>query len=159
MSQFTQVARLVRFGADDFAFQLGHIPEEKLDWKPDPASKSAMQVTGEVIGVMRSQIKMVRTGVVEISDLTPPASLAEALQELAAVAEEYASALETADEAALARALETPFGPLWGEYGVTFGLVDLLHHHGQLTYIQSLLGDSENHMDGGMVGRWFGPPQ
>ena len=39
------------------------------------------------------------------------------------------------------------------------GLVDLLHHHGQLTYIQSLLGDSENHMDGASIGRWFGPPQ
>lgn len=158
MSQFTLIARLVRFGAEDFAYQLEQIPAEKLAWKPDPASKSALDVTGEVIGVIQAQIKILQGGEIEIPTLSPPTNLEEACKELTAVAVEYATLLEAADSS-LDRRLETPFGPLWGTYGVTFGLVDLLHHHGQLTYIQSLLGDSENHMDGASIGRWFGPPQ
>lgn len=158
MSEFALIARLVRFGAEDFAFQLGKIPEDKLDWKPDPASKSALEVTGEVIGVMQSQITILKGGEIEIPSLNPPTSLEGARRELEATADEYANLLDAANET-LARRLETPFGPLWGTYGVTFGLVDLLHHHGQLTYIQSLLGDSENHMDGASVARWFGPPK
>jgi hypothetical protein len=159
MSQFTHIARLVRFGAEDLAFQLGFIPEDKLDWKPDPASKSALQVAGEVIGVMQSQIIILNGGEIEFSNLPHPSTLEEARTQLAATAEEFAGLLESADEAALERRLETPFGPLWASYGVTFGLVDLLHHHGQITYIQSLLGDGENHFDGPIISRWFGPPQ
>jgi hypothetical protein len=159
MSEFTHVVRLIRFGAESLAFQLGHIPEDKLDWKPDPASKSALQVAGEVIGVMQSQITTLQGGELNMSPLPHPSSLEEARSKLAAATEEYTALLEQAEPGSLDRRLETPFGPLWANYAVTFGLVDLLHHHGQVTYIQSLLGDSENHFDAPSISRGFGPPQ
>ena len=161
MSQFTLVARLVRYGAESMAFQLKQIPADKLDWQPHPASKSALQIVGEAVGVIRSQSFTVRSGEFELDgDALPhPASLEEALTDLADAAEEFAGLLETVEEGFLDRRVETPGGPLWAAYQVTFGLVDLLHHHGQITYIQSLLGDAEHHFDGPSIVRWFGPPQ
>jgi hypothetical protein len=160
VSQFTLIARLVRYGAESLAFQLKQIPADKLEWQPNPASKSALQVVGEAAGVMRSQSFTLRHGQLELGEGFPtPANLEEALDQLAAAAQEFAELLESVEEGFLDRRLETRDGPLWGTFQVTFGLVDLLHHHGQITYIQSLLGDSEHYYDAASVSRYFGPPQ
>ena len=90
--------------------------------------------------------------------LPHPLTLDEALTQLAEGAEPFAAALEAAGPE-MERTMETPFGEMWAAKGVVFGMIDLVHHHGQVTYIQSLLGDAENHTDWEAVGRHFGPPK
>ena len=50
--------------------------------------------------------------------------------------------------AELDRAQEMPFGATFrASRAACFPLLDLTHHHGQICYLQSLLGDSEMHWD------------
>ena len=158
MADLKAVARLARWAAGSMAFNLNQLPEDKLDWKPNPETKSALDVVGEVVFVMKSSLPVFQGGTIDFElARAKPSSLAEAQQWLAETAETYTSALEAAGDE-LERPIETPFGPLWGAHAVTFGLVDLLHHHGQITYLQSLLGDAENHMEMEALAKYFGPP-
>jgi hypothetical protein len=158
MADLKAIARTVRWGAESMAFQLAQLPADKLDWKPNPASKSALQVAGEVIGVMELTLPLFQGKGFEFQQFPPPANLEEAQRLLKEKSDALAAALEAAGPE-LDQAIDTPMGPLWGTYAVTFGMIDLLHHHGQITYIQSLLGDAENHTDMGSLERWFGPPR
>lgn len=62
MADLTSVARVVRWGTESMAFNLGHLPADKLDWKPNPESKSALEVTGEVLGVIRMMTGLILKG-------------------------------------------------------------------------------------------------
>jgi hypothetical protein len=74
-----------------------------------------------------------------------PVTLEEARSLLVAAAEDYATALEAAGSE-LDRPQAMPFGGVFRAYrAVCFPLIDLLHHHGQICYLQSLLGDRETH--------------
>lgn len=159
MADLKAVARLVRWAAGSMAFNLAHLPEDKLDWKPNEGSKSALDVVGEVVFVMKSSLPVFEGGTLDF-DLprAKPGNLAEAQQWLSETSTQFAALLDAAGPE-LEKAIDTPFGQLWASSAVTFGLVDLLHHHGQITYLQSLLGDSENHMDMGALMQYFGVPQ
>lgn len=53
MEDIKAVARLARWGAEDTAYQLDFIPDEKLDWKPIETFKSALDIVAEVVFVTR----------------------------------------------------------------------------------------------------------
>jgi hypothetical protein len=167
MSELEPVARVVRWGVESMAFNLGQLPADKLDWKPNPACKSAMEVTGEVLGVMQMMVSVLEGGEPRPpADATPeegriryatPATLEEAQRRLLEAGQSFADALEKAGPE-LERAVPTPFGMLWGPRLVLWGMIDLVHHHGQIAYLQCLLGDGEMHMN--TEGRnWFGVPE
>jgi uncharacterized damage-inducible protein DinB len=166
MTNLEPVARVVRWGVESMAFNLGQLPADKLNWKPNPESKSAMEVTGEVVGVMRMMLGLMKTGSferpagVEATGEGPiryaiPSSLEEAQRQLAETGEAFAAALEKAG-AELERPVQTPFGTMLGSRVVLWGMIDLVHHHGQISYLQTLLGDKEMHSN--PQGRnWFAP--
>jgi len=158
MEDLKAVARVVRWGAESLAFQFDKLPADKLDWKPNPASKSALEIVSEVIRVMDMVQPLFEGGEFRTTPAPNPANLEEAKERLAEAAARLADGLDAAGPE-LERAVDAGFGPLWGTHAVMFAMVDLLHHHGQITYIQSLLGDAENHMDLPSVLHWFGPPQ
>jgi uncharacterized damage-inducible protein DinB len=164
MSNLESVARVVRWGTESMAFNLGHIPADKLNWKPTETSKSAMEMTGEVISVMRMMLGMLSgAGFPEPAADTAeggprhpvPASLEEAQSQLTEAGEAFAAALEAAGPE-LERTVETPYGTMWGPRVVLWGMIDLVHHHGQIAYIQTLLGDAEMHFNPQGT-NWFAP--
>jgi hypothetical protein len=157
MTNLEPVARVVRWGVESMAFNLGQLPADKLDWKPNPACKSALEVSGEVVGVMRSLRRVLEGGGFEGAQNETPGSLEEAQRQLSEAGESFAAALEKAGPE-LERPLQTPFGTLWGPRIVLWGMIDLVHHHGQISYLQSLLGDGEMHMNPS-AGPWFSPPE
>lgn len=155
MDDLKVAARLARWGAGNFAFNLSKIPADKFTWKPEPAAKSASDIAGEVIGVMQMSMPVFKGGAFEPSEFPKPASAEEARALLIPAAEAYAAALEAAGPE-LQRLTMTPGGELWASRAVLFPLIDLIHHHGQACYIQSLLGDADAHFDpAGMAA--FGP--
>src|SRR4051812_6070286 len=159
MEDLKAVARVVRLMTPSMIVNLSHVPADKLDWKPNPASKSALEVVGEVIGVMRMMQPVLRGEGFQQAPHPKPADLEDARRMLTEAAEEYAAGLEAAGAAELDRPLESPFGTMWAGYAVTFGMIDLVHHHGQITYLQSLLGDAENHFGGAESFRYLAPPR
>ena len=84
-----------------------------------------------------------------------PSGLEDAQRQLAETGEAFAAALEKAGSE-LDRPVETPFGTMLGSRVVLWGMIDLVHHHGQISFLQSLLGDKEMHFN--PEGRnWFAP--
>lgn len=166
MSKLEPAARVVRWGVESMAFNLGQLPEDKLSWKPNPESKSALEVTGEVLGVMRMMTGLITTGSFQRPDgaeattsgpidYPTPSGLKDAQRQLAETGEAFAAALEKAGPE-LDGPVETPFGTMLGSRVVLWGMIDLVHHHGQISYLQSLLGDKEMHFN--PEGRnWFAP--
>src|SRR5215211_1361700 len=105
-------ADMARWMARDFVFNLEAIPADRLDWKPAPEAKSAMEIAGEVIAVSRGIVPVLRGGDWDPPSLPfpKPASLEEAKQRVIESADAYADALEAADPAPLQRTLNLPFG-------------------------------------------------
>ena len=151
-------ADLVRWAAHDFVFNLEAIPTEKLDWKPSPEAKSAMEIAAEVSTVAASAIPVCSGGEWAPTRFPVPTELDEAKRLVVDNAEAFAAAYESADPALLERTLELPFGKFVAARFVLFPLIELIHHRGQLAYIQSLLGDAEVRFDQEAGERFFNPP-
>lgn len=154
----SEIVDMVRWAGRDFVFNLEAIPEDKLDWKPSPEAKSALQLAGEVATVAVNTIPVLHGGGWTPTPLAVPADLAEARNLVLENVEAFAAALETADPANLQRVLTLPFGNFHAERFVLFPLIDLIHHRGQLAYLQSLLGDAAVRFDPEASDRFFNPP-
>src|SRR4051812_31118728 len=111
MSGFTIPARLARWAGKSFAHNLGHIPEEKLNWEPAPGVKTPAAITAEVCGLMEITLPLIAGGSWGEYILTLPATIAEGQARVAELSERYAAALEAVDPASLERTVETPVGP------------------------------------------------
>src|SRR5439155_18868361 len=122
MSNLEPVARVVRWGVESMAFNLGQLPPDKLNWKPNPVCKSALEVTGEVVGVMRRMQGLIEGGGFHGEQYATPASLEEAQRQLTETGAAFAAALVKAGPE-LERAVPTPFGTMWGSRVVLWGMI------------------------------------
>src|SRR5688500_11870820 len=98
MQDRNAIPALIRFGARSFAHQLEFIPDDRWEWKPDPASKSARAIAGEVIAVFEMSRPVLSGGEMGQPE-TPgqfvgPPSPKAAAERLVQVADEYADAFE-----------------------------------------------------------------
>lgn len=150
-------ADMARWAAQDFVFNLEAIPADRLDWKPNPEAKSALQIAGEVAGVAGSTVPVLQGGDWSAAPLPQPGSLEEARRLVLDSAEAYAAALESASPEVLHRTLELPFGKFWAERFVLFPVIEIIHHRGQLCYLQALLGDTEVRFHPEASERFFNP--
>ena len=140
-------AAQARWAARNIAYNLDFIPEDKLNWKPAESAKSALEVIAHVIGAIKS-LQPVLGG----SEWSPhqeptPASAAVAKQALVAAADEFAEVLTSLAPESLQNRIELPFGTMSLAVIANMPVIDLIHHHGQIAYIQTLLGDTEDHFD------------
>lgn len=160
MEDLKAAAWMLRYGARSLAHNLEFIPSDREDWNPRGAAKSPLAVTLEVIGALRMYRPIFDGPELAAPQLPPPpTSLAEARCVLLAVADEYAAALEAAGPE-LDRPQEMPFGGVFRAYrAVCFPVMDLFHHHGQVCYMQSLLGDRETHWNEAAITDEFAWPE
>jgi len=85
-------------------------------------------------------------------------SAADARQAILKAVDEYATKLEQADPAQLQREIQLPFGTFWAARFALFPVIEIIHHRGQICYLQSLLGDAEARFDEEAVPAFFGRP-
>jgi hypothetical protein len=157
MQNLKVAAWMLRYGVQSLAHNLEFIPADRLDWKPEPGAKSALEIAGEVVGGMRMYLPVLRGGEWDRSTRFPrPTTLDEARSLLAETADEYAAALEAAGPE-LDRPVSIAGGVLWAPRAVLFPVMDLFHHHGQVCYLQTLLGDREQHWNEAAIAELFGP--
>lgn len=155
MEDYRAAARLVRFTARNLIHNLTFIPAERLHWKPDPGAKSAMEAAGEAAQAMQMMLPVFEGRDWQPAENPVPKSVEEAKALLFETADRYAAALESAGPA-LERPVTVAGVEVWATNVVLFPVVDLIHHHGQIAYIQMLLGDMESHFDMEATARWFG---
>jgi hypothetical protein len=147
MEDVKAAAWMIRYGARSLAHNLEFIPADRENWKPAPEAKSPLAVAGEAVRVFGMYLPMLEEGGFPASrrPFEPPASLAEAKEQLLEISERYARALEAAGPE-LGRAQPMPFGGVFrATRAACYPLLDLMNHHGQILYLQSLLGDAEMH--------------
>jgi hypothetical protein len=138
------LAHVLEWAGPDLAYNLDFIPDDKLDWKPAPDSKSAMACAAEAAYFMRGMIGMLQTGEMKMET---PENLTRAMlqEELRKGSAEYAAALRTIPLEKLGDQVETPFGTFPLAQLAGFPVIDIIHHRGQVCYIQTMLGDTESH--------------
>ncbi|HEX8832872.1 MAG TPA: DinB family protein [Abditibacteriaceae bacterium] len=138
------LASQLEWVGNNYAHNLDYIPEDKLTWKPAPEASSALEVTEHVIGVL-NRIRWAVAGD-EPTELTPPANREDAKQALASAVASLALALRALTPEDMARIIEVPrFGDMPVARLANIAVMDTTHHHGQIAYIQTLLGDTESH--------------
>jgi hypothetical protein len=157
MENLKVAAWMVRYGARSLAYNLGFIPADRLDWSPEPGAKSALQIAQEVVGGMRMYLPILRGGEWDNQTPYPPVPTLEVAQDLLAeTAEEYAAALEAAGPE-LNRLVDIAGGLLRAPRAALYPVMDLFHHHGQICYMQTLLGDREQHWNEAAINELWGP--
>jgi uncharacterized damage-inducible protein DinB len=140
-------AILGEWAARNTVHNLRFLPAERLAWKPAPTAASALEIIQHVCAALRSMQPVLADGEYSWNPPPLPSTLEEAEELLLTTAREYAAALRAVDPATLSRqvrvtrwAFETPL-----RRAATMPVVDLVHHHGQICYLQTLLGDTEYH--------------
>ncbi len=147
MEDVKAAAWMIRYGARSLAHNLEFIPADRETWKPAPEAKSPLDVAAEAVRVFEMYLPILEEGGFpeRRQGFEPPATLAEARARLLAITERYARALEAAGPE-LDRAQRMPFGGIFrATRAACYPLLDLMNHHGQILYLQTLLGDAEMH--------------
>jgi hypothetical protein len=145
MGSYDVLAGMTQFAGVNLAHNLDFIPEDKLNWKPAPDANSAMEVVVHVLHAMHGMRPMLKGEAWVSPAIETPKDLASAKAAVIEAATSYAEDLRNIDPAILGNNVETPMGPMPLGQVLTWGPFDLMHHHGQIAYIQTILGDKESH--------------
>lgn len=136
------------WGARNLAYNLDFIPADKLNWKPAPTANSALEIVQHATRAFKFLQGMISGGSGEPPEVPLPTTAAEAKQQIIDAAVEYKQFLTTIDPATLTNQIPMPFGATFPlSRVVSMPVIDVIHHHGQIAYIQTLLGDTESHFD------------
>jgi hypothetical protein len=144
MHPLTGVAGLVEWAGPDLAHNLDFIPEDRLNWKPAPDTKSALECAAEAAIFMKSMIPVLAGAEWTQPDYSPPSKV-EIQELLRTASKEYADALRALPPERLGEVISTPFGDTPLGRLASFPVVEVIHHRGQVCYLQTMLGDKENH--------------
>ena len=143
------LAHQIRWVARNFSFNLDFVPADKWDWKPAPTASSAQEITLHITQTLnRGALMMAGADWDEAEAQMPKVttdSLEAAKTALHQAAESFAARVESLTRDDEKRILHTPYGDSTVAQFARVDLLDLVHHHGQIAYIQTLLGDTESH--------------
>jgi len=123
---------------------LDFIPEDKLNWKPAPESKSVLEIINHATNTVNFMTYAIKGS--EKPELTPATNREEAKQLFTQVIEAHLDLISTLQPADLEKSVTLPFGEFPAGFVAGLPVVECVNHHGQITYIQSLLGDTESHL-------------
>lgn len=139
-----------QWAARNLAYNLDFIPDDKLAWKPEPSALSALEVVGHILNAYAGLGAIVANPTGEHSFNPDPPKLStrdEAKEKLIAAVDNYCQLIGGLSEEDLKKPVTMPFGTFPMSFLVSMAPLDTVHHHGQIAYIQTLLGDTESHFD------------
>lgn len=145
MHPLDTMAELITWAGKNIAYNLTFIPEDKLSWKPAPTAKSALEIAAEVGKFSERMVEFLQSGSWPEGPLGTYGSLEEAREGLLKATEAYATALRAVAPERMGETVQLPFGPFPFARAASLPALDAIHHHGQIAYIQTLLGDIESH--------------
>lgn len=147
MDALEMLARLTLSTSRNLAHNLEFLPDERLDWRPEPAAKSALEVVYHAAGNLRQMQAALADKAWEDPALPRPENRLEAQSLILTAAEGYAAALRSIPEADHTRVISLPWGARLLPSVADMPVVDLIYHYGQVAYLQTLLGDGADHYD------------
>ena len=144
MESIELLISMAQWGAQNVNYNLDFIPEDKLDWKPAPDAQSALEIAHEIARSVDGASLLMQTGEFQCR-VTKPQNREEAKQAILDAVETYATALRSLTAEQLNSTVTFPFAEMPMDFAIRVPLTEILHHHGQIAYIQLLLGDTESH--------------
>ena len=123
---------------------LDFLPSDKLSWKPAPTSKSVLEIINHASNTVHTFTHLI-TGSHK-HDLPPATDAASAKALLTQVVEAHLKAIGALSPDEMQAVVSTPLGELPKGFLAGLPVIELVNHHGQITYIQSLLGDEDSHL-------------
>jgi len=128
----------------NIAYNLEFVPEDKIDWKPAPTANSVLEIVNHSASVIaRITVRIAGSGE---ANVVPATTRAEAKAAIAKSAGDFIAALHELTPDDLNRKVRMPWGEMPIAGAAMVAVVDTINHHGQITYIQTLLGDTESHL-------------
>jgi DinB superfamily len=147
MSPMEVLAYQAEWATKDTAHNLDFIPADRLAWKPAPTAKSALEVANEMGRFARAMIPLLEGGSFGIPNIPPATTLAAAKELLLSTGRDYAQALRAVKTEDLSRPVDLGFGTFPLAQAAGMAVIEFVHHRGQIVYIQTLLGDTQDHFD------------
>lgn len=140
----TDKETLIRFISalgENLVYNLDFIPTDKFDWKPAPTAKSAL----EIVNHMLENFNMANGAFGDDRPIEPVHDVESAKQGLRSAYHTYERNLRDANRDKLMKTIEAGTMTLSLNFLAQMVVSETIHHHGQIAYIQSLLGDEESH--------------
>ena len=136
----------VSWAMKNLAYNLDFISDDKLDWKPAETAPSALEIVnhmGDALSRMRSQISHNEYA----SNIILATNCDEAQTLVREETAKYAQMLRDTTPEQLNEMVTFP----WGEFSkgrlAEMMSIEVSHHHGQIAYLQMLLGDTQSHFE------------
>jgi uncharacterized damage-inducible protein DinB len=139
--------------APAFVRVLKAMPQDKLDYRPDPKARTARELAGVIVSEEKALLSLLDTGTIDWKDEPPAATVAELVADFERHSAQVNERLERLDDAGWQKqgrflmsggAWEQPVSEF-----VWLFLFDAVHHRGQLsTYLRPM---------GGKVPSIYGP--
>ncbi|RYX81719.1 DinB family protein [bacterium] len=123
---------------------LDFIPDDKLDWKPAPEAKSVLEIINHAAATV-NMFTLVAAGKPQ-TQLVPVTNREDAKALVTQIVGAHKEAIKNLDPSELGKMVELPIGPAPLSMVAGIPVVELVNHHGQITYIQTLLGDTQSHL-------------
>ena len=147
MSTLETLAGQVEWAGRNLAYNLNFIPDDKINWKPAPTADSALEIVNHVAQPLTGMLSMLNGGEFK-PDFTPATNREEAKELVTRSSQAYAEKLRSLTPQDIEGTVQMPFGGEWPKArAVSIPVIDLLHHHGQIAYIQAMLGDTVSHFE------------
>ena len=147
MSALETLAGQATFAGHNMAYNFDFIPEDKFDWKPAPEADSALAIANHVAQPLSGMLSMLENGAFK-PEFTPATNREEAKQLVIRLSDAYAAKLRSLSPQDTEGTVQMPFGGEWPKMrALSVPVIDLIHHHGQIAYIQMLLGDTVSHFE------------
>jgi len=147
MNPMSVTGAIVARTGKNFVYNLQFIPADKLDWKSAPTAKSVMEIVNHLAYFQIAMAGVARGEGWKDPQFTPATNLDQAKELILSATGAFSDAISNLSEERLHDKVDLPFGSFMLVQVASMATVDLAHHHGQIAYIQSLLGDAEDHFD------------
>lgn len=141
---FELIVKQLDWACQNINNNLDFVPDDKLDWKPAPTANSVLEIINHATGTVHS-ITSAMQGAAK-TELQPATNRAQAKQLMTQVVQAHQAKVRALTPAELGQSVKLPFGEFPMAFVAGLPVVEMINHHGQITYIQTLLGDPESHM-------------
>ena len=141
------VAHQCEWVTRNLAYNLDFIPDDKLTWKPAPDAKSALDIVEHMLLTFAALPMYLHSEDPADLKVEPVTEREDAKARLIEAGQNYAALLRDLPDSALQGDLQMRNFALPRPRAIMMPVVDAIHHHGQIAYIQTLLGDKEVHFE------------
>ena len=144
MTPIDLIASQLDWANKNICNNIDFIPEDKFTWKPAPTAKSPL----EIVKHMTSTLNMMTSGVTgePKKELPAVATREESKQLINQMIQDHVTKIRGLSDAQMQETAHLEIGDFPMSMAVGMPVIECINHHGQFTYIETLMGDDESHL-------------